>query len=200
MSESTTSLDEAFEWLANVYNINGAINHPSELHGLIVGELSGGLLRHQDSWLDLALEHMGVEHLNIEKQPNLKEDLYTYYQDVASGIEQDSSAFGIMLPDDDYPLTERVEALGLWVRGFLEGIAIAANTGLNQVDDDLKEILQDLVDISQLDARTEGSETGEKELFEVSEYVRIGVLNLYAEFNEPDLPEQQDEAPQPTLH
>lgn len=181
---SEIKLDDDFEWLANVYNQNSAINHPSELHGIIVGELAGNLKRQGDSWLEITLDHMGVDELNLERQPNLEKELVAFYEKVLEGIDADSSSFNMLLPDDSYALPERIDALAVWVSGFLEGLAMAQSNALGSVDDELREILQDLVEISQLDSRVEVSETGEKEFFEVCEYVRIGVLNLYAEFNE----------------
>ncbi|WP_156491685.1 UPF0149 family protein, partial [Oleiphilus sp. HI0123] len=96
-------------------------------------------------------------------------------------------------PDDDYVLSERLEAMVLWVRGFLEGIAISASERLNSASKDLEEILKDLVEICQLDPRVEPTEEGEREFFEVVEYVRVGVLNLYAEFNQPEVEDSTEE-------
>ena len=193
--------DSDFDWLANVYNSHGAFNHPSELHGLVLGTLSGGLRWSDDEWLQQIVEHMGVEKLDVERQAHLQEDLIEYYSATDQELEQDSGTFALLLPDDDFPLHERAEALSFWVRGFLEGIAIAANAKLVEINPDLQEILRDFVAISQLDARVESSETGEKELFEVSEYVRVGVLNLYAEFNAPAMPsEATSSEKKPTLH
>lgn len=189
-----------FDWLANVYNSHSAFNHPSELHGLMFGELSGGLRREGPEWIAMVIEHMGVEQLDTSRQTNIENDLIDFYQRVDDQVEQDSSAFTLLLPDDEYALTERVESLGLWVRGFLEGLAIAAQGALNKVSEDLQEILRDFVEISQLDSRVPESEEGEREFFEICEYVRIGVLNLYAEFNQLPEVEEGDESAQPTLH
>ncbi|MDX1450914.1 MAG: UPF0149 family protein [Oleiphilaceae bacterium] len=190
--------DTEFDWLANVYNSHAAINHPSELHGLLMGQLAGGERLEPEQWLSQVVEHMGVEQLATDKQPGLLDDLVSFYEHVDDEIAQDSTSFTLFLPDDEYALTERLEALALWVRGFLEGIAIAASERLAQIDEDLQEILRDMVDISQLDERVSASEEAEREFFEICEYVRVGVLNLYAEFNEPSVPEETP--PSPTLH
>lgn len=191
-----------FEWLANVYNLNSAINHPSELHGILIGELAGAARRSNDEWLELCLEHMGLEELNLEKQPGALRDLQAFYDRSIESIDSDSANFELCLPDDSYPISERGEALGLWVSGFLEGLAIARGKSLTSVDDDLKEILRDLVEISQLDAGLERSESAERDFFEVCEYVKIGVLNLYAEFNEPVAIENTEDKADasPTIH
>jgi len=178
--------DTDFDWLANLYNRHGAINHPSELHGMMIGEIVGAMRRTSGDWIAQVLEHMGIEELDSDRQANVAEDLIAFYQKTGESIDKDSSSFALLLPDDDYSLPERIDSLVVWVRGFLEGIAVAASGQLNKADEDLQEILRDLVEICQLDSRVEQDEAGEKEFFEIAEYVRIGVLNLYAEFNQPD--------------
>ncbi len=176
-------LDSQFDWLANIYNAHGAINHPSELHGLMLGEIVGNLRRTATDWLKQVYEHMGVEKLDEERYARATEDLISFYQQTAESIDKDSSAFTMLLPDDDYSLSERLDSLVLWVRGFLEGIAISASERLSKLDKDLQEILKDFVEICQLDSRVDQTEESEKEYVEIQEYVRIGVLNLYAELN-----------------
>ncbi len=206
--ENEDGQESDFDWLANVYNRQGAINHPSELHGLLMGEITGGIQRTANDFLAQVLEHMGVDELNVAAQANVAEDLLGFYCKVSEGVDKDSSSFVLLLPDDDYALPERLESLVLWVRGFLEGLAISASERLNAAPKDLEEILRDLVEICQLDPRVEPSEEGEREFFEVAEYVRIGVLNLYAEFNQPALEGEEaakadvsDTDPKsPTLH
>jgi yecA family protein len=196
--------DSQFDWLANIYNSHGAINHPSELHGLMVGEIVGSLRRTASDWLNQVLEHMGVESLDNERHANVTEDLLGFYAHSLEDMDKDSSSFILLLPDDDYALSERVESLVVWVRGFLEGIAISASDRLQKMDSELKEILKDFVDICQIDTRVKQDESGEKEFFEISEYIRIGVLNLYAELNEPIADSSSDDisldSGSPTLH
>ncbi|KZY43400.1 hypothetical protein A3732_14385 [Oleiphilus sp. HI0050] len=191
--ENEEAQESDFDWLANVYNRQGAINHPSELHGLLLGEITGGIKRTANDFLAQVLEHMGVDELNVAAQANVVEDLLAFYSQVSEGIDKDSSSFTLLLPDDDYVLSERLEAMVLWVRGFLEGIAISASERLNSASKDLEEILKDLVEICQLDPRVEPTEEGEREFFEVVEYVRVGVLNLYAEFNQPEVEDSTEE-------
>lgn len=199
--------DTQFDWLANIYTRHGAINHPSELHGLMLGEIVGGLRRTASDWLNEVLKHMGVESLDDQRYANVTEDLLAFYAKELESIDKDSSSFIMLLPDDDYALSERIESLVVWVRGFLEGIAISASERLQKMDSDLHEILQDFVEICQIDPRVDQDESGEKEFFEISEYIRIGVLNLYAELNEPSIEEsestngvKQNSATTRTLH
>lgn len=196
--------DNQFDWLANIYNRHGALNHPSELHGLMIGEVTGSLRRADADWLNQVLEHMGVESLDEERYANITNDLKAFYNLTLESIDKDSSSFAMMLPDDDYELSERIESLIVWVRGFLEGLAISASDRLQGLDPELQEILKDFVEICQIDTRVEQDEDGEKEFFEISEYVRIGVLNIYAELNEPEIDQTQQDSSiepiSPTLH
>ena len=68
-------LDSQFDWLANIYNSHGAINHPSELHGLMLGEIVGGLKRTSADWMNQVLEHMGIEALDEQRYANASNDL-----------------------------------------------------------------------------------------------------------------------------
>lgn len=113
--ENEEAQESDFDWLANVYNRQGAINHPSERHGLLLGEITGGIKRTANDFLAQVLEHMGVDELNVAAQANVVEDLLAFYSQVSEGIDKDSSSFTLLLPDDDYVLSERLEAMVLWL-------------------------------------------------------------------------------------
>jgi yecA family protein len=179
----TTQQDSDFDWLASVYNSQGAINHPSELHGLMTGYLSAGYHFRAEEWLDQVRIHMGIEEFDTSRQVRLEQDLIRYYQDNLELIEQNISAFQILLPDDDYSLSERTESLSVWVRGYLEGVALAAGPRLTAATA-LQEVIRDLVAVTQLDPRVGEDEGAEKDFFEVSEFVRVSVQTVFAELND----------------
>ena len=197
---TVNSDDSDFDWLANIYTLHGAINHPSELHGLLIGHLAGACHLNKSEWLSLVLDHMGADAFDETRQVHVKQDLDEYRDSIDKELESDSSSLILLLPDDDYALSERAEALAIWVRGFLEGIALAAGARLGQVDSELQEIVRDLVNISQMDTRVSEGEVGEREFFEVAEYVKVGVLNLYADFNQPASNDIDGADQAPTLH
>lgn len=177
--------DAGFDWLANVYTHHGAITHPSELHGLTIGEFAGGLRRQAQEWPAMVAQHMEVESLDTSRQTHLIKDLQDFYQHELNLVDNDTESFALLMPDDDYPMQERAEALIAWISGFLEGLSTAAGSTLVTVDAELQEVLRDFVEITQLDTAILQDETTEKELFEVCEYVKIGVLSLFGLFNPP---------------
>ncbi|MCP5162567.1 MAG: UPF0149 family protein [Hahellaceae bacterium] len=179
MSEQSVA---RFELLANIYSRYGAINHPSELHGLLVGRLSGGKRATPEQWQSEVIAHMAVEleGNEIDLDTKLIADIF---DEALTQLQSTSFEFELMLPDDEYSLSERIEALGVWVRGYLEGLALSAGKRLMKLDKELQELLRDLVAITQIDDETEDSEEGEKEWMEIAEFVRIAALTLFAELN-----------------
>ncbi|MFD2231116.1 UPF0149 family protein [Alkalimarinus sediminis] len=198
MTDFNVEQESDFDWLANFYASQGAINHPSELHGLLIGRLSGGERLNADEWLKLVVEHMGLEQLvQDEKSERALTNLVDLYSNNVQQLEDLAMGFSLVLPDDEFILNQRVEALGMWVRGFLEGLALSAQGQLQSADKDIQELLRDLVAISQIDDQAEDSEEGEKEINEIIEYVRIGVVTVFSEFNGEEAPEESQDK---TLH
>lgn len=198
MTDFNIEQESDFDWLANFYASQGAINHPCELHGLLIGRLAGGERLNADEWLKLVVEHMGLEQLvQDDKSERALTNLVELYSNNVQQLEDMAMGFSLVLPDDEFILTQRVEALGMWVRGFLEGLALAAKGQLKTADADIQELLRDLVAISQIDDQAEDSEDAEKEINEIIEYVRIGVVTVFSEFNGQEEP---DENQSKTLH
>jgi uncharacterized protein YgfB (UPF0149 family) len=204
MSESHFEFEESdFDWLANLYARNNGFNHPSELQGLLVGHLSAGGRYTQDEWFHIVCDHMGLESPEeAVLQPNTLDHLQEIYHQNEARLNSSEMDVELLLPSDSFELSQRLEGLGAWARGFLEGVALCAGEGLAQADADIQELIRDFVNISQIayhkeDEGAEGSM--EVEFMEVCEYVRVGVMTIFDEFNEPD-PTSNQMKPKPTLH
>lgn len=194
-----------FDLWSDLHGRHGAINHPSELHGLLAGELAAGERLSSERWENLALEHLGCDRLE-EQQADEQGDeqvspralLHAFYAATLAALQSEDMDFQLLLPAEQAPLNQRLEALSNWVRGFLEGMARAAGDGLSQAPDDIRELIRDFVAISQVESDADdGEEDGDRDIEELSEYIRVGVLNVFAEFNHPQPDSQPD---QQTLH
>lgn len=194
---SNFDLESEFDRLACFYTQHAAINHPSKLHGLLTGTLSGGQRLASAQWLSMVLEHMGAEQFSGDAE-NPEQMLKSLYDYVLMSLDAAGMEFQPMLPDDETQISERLEALGLWIRGFLEGLALSVGEQLVNASEDIQELLRDLVSISQVDADVDDSEENERELLEVSEYLRVAVMNIFAEFNSRS--KGQGDASLKTLH
>ncbi len=178
-----------FDLWSDLHSRHSAINHPSELHGLLTGELAAGERLSSERWEDLALEHLGCDQILEQMgddQPTPRALLHGFYATTLAALQSDNMDFRLLMPAESSPLGQRLEALGTWVRGFLEGMARAAGDALSRAPDDIRELMQDFVAITQVEVDADDSEDGEREFEEITEYVRIGVLNIFAEFNRPE--------------
>lgn len=91
--------------------------------------------------------------------------------------------FQLLLPDDDVGLPERVAALALWCQGYLYGLAQGGIRQFDGLPGDCAEILEDFLELTK--ARSDDdTENSERDFFELSEYVRVGVQLVFEELTE----------------
>ncbi|ARU55078.1 MAG: YecA family protein [Pseudomonadales bacterium] len=182
--------DEYFDFdeLTDIYQAHKSFNPPSEIHGIWCGRIAGGAKLQNHDVLRSILEHMGVDHLESSASEHFVLELY---RKLESQVQGDDMNLALLLPDDDFTVSERVHSLTLWVSGFLEGVALEKGRILSEQDDDIQELLRDLVEISQIDTEVEDDEASEVQLIEVVEHVRMAVLTLYVDLN-PGQPSVQE--------
>lgn len=181
------SVTTDFETWANLYVRHGAFNHPAELHGALAGQLAAGQRLSEARWLGLAAEHIGTENLlpGADGSPAAAEFFAAVYDETLSGLQSDQMDFRLLLPGDEALMGERLFALSAWVRGFLEGMARAGGERLADAGTEIRELIEDFVAISQVEDDVDEEEQADNEgqWAEVSEFVRIGAMTVFAEFN-----------------
>ncbi len=152
---------------------------PSELHGCLSGLLAGG--ENSDSAAGLA----GLNQaLDVDLHGELASLAMQLYQVTGAALADEEFDFHPLLPDDDAELDVRVLSLGSWCRGFLAGYAralSAASRGDQALATDSSEILRDIAQISQagVDEDDMPENESEENYFEIVEYLRFAVLNVY---------------------
>ena len=104
--------------------------------------------------------------------------------DTATGLEGDSFAFSLLLPDDNEALTTRAAAFADWCRGFLSGLGQAGIADLSMLGEDARGFLNDLERFGTLDVSGDGGEDDERALTELTEFTRIGALIVHADARE----------------
>ncbi|MBU2953356.1 UPF0149 family protein [Marinobacter sp. F3R08] len=199
MSESDTSgaaRAAEFERWANVFTAHKAFSHPSELHGVLCGRLAAGSRIEEPQWLAMVCEYMGLPEGAAEESDDLAPFMSKAYEQTLALLKSSDMSFHPLLPDDDYAIAQRLEALVAWVRGFLEGMALSAGESLGQAPEEIRELIEDMVAISQLSDDEEADDESEQQLLEITEYVRLGALAVFTEFNAPEAPKSDS----PTLH
>ena len=95
---------------------------------------------------------------------------------VIATLKDDMFIYKPFLPDDETSLTKRAAALAEWSTGFVSGFGAG---GANKLGDECDEFMRDLIEISKMETVSEHDEDGESALFELVEYIRIGVQMVY---------------------
>ena len=165
-----------FDQLSNALVAAALEINPAEIQGTLAGLLSANAQFNIKAWLQFLANQYGVEAWPAELEATF-ELLYCQMQK-----QQTSGYFSavLLLPDDDYPLAERAESLGLWCQAFIS--SFGQNLPKQQLSEMVKEVLQDFAEISLIGA-PDDSEESEKLYADIVEFVRLAWLNISSELN-----------------
>jgi len=174
-----------FDEIAQALAAAGSAVHASEAHGCLCGAAcvrrDYGLAEWQDE---------------IFPDATAGEDdrLATLRARTAAALAGGQMEFEPLLPDDEQPLSVRVEALSAWCHGFLYGFGAAGTAGGARLPGDVAEVLADLAKFSQAGAvGSESPEVEEDAYIELVEFVRAAVQLVYD-----DLAAQRASQPPPS--
>lgn len=179
----------SFEELNHLLIPLGALNSPSELHGMLCGKLCGGKRLSGEEWLNESLEFMDVitneqEGVVGDHEGRGQKALARLYPVVLAQLNDDQFSFQLLLPDEAADLDRRSQALGEWCHGFLTGFGSAGLDPTTQFTPESADCLRDLAAIAQIgDGADEEDLEAENHLAEIIEYVRVAALTLFMEFN-----------------
>lgn len=157
------------DWNAHFEGIE-EISSPSELHGLLTGIVCVTEAPTREQWSQI------LTTLNV---PELSEDalvlLTDEAEDVVHAISDDELDYLPMLPDDEHPLQERVQALSDWCAGVVLGFGLASG----HIRDDERELIENLQDIAAVEFEdSDNDEEGESSYEELYEFVRLIPVSL----------------------
>ena len=157
------------DWNAHFEGIE-EISSPSELHGLLTGIVCVTEAPTREEWSQI------LTTLNV---PELSEDALTLLtdeaEDVVHAISDDELDYLPMLPDDEHPLQERVQALSDWCAGVVLGFGLASG----HVRGDERELIEHLQDVAAVEFEdSDNDEEGESSYEELYEFVRLIPVSL----------------------
>ena len=159
----------------------GAIVALAELHGGVCGALCVGGAPAARRWV---AELLDDEPLTASPAA-LADDLEELVDTSVKMLDDRELAFEPLLPGDDAPLAEQVEALAAWCRGFSSGVATTRAVADRATERDaLAEILRDFAEIGRAGLSEEeaaGVDQPDFALAEIHEYVRVSVQILFEE-------------------
>ena len=152
----------------------GAEAPASACHGFLCGQICASEFPDEELWM----EFLDVQRRDDATAEHVYEGVRSLAADIESQFQQEDFGFQLLLPDDDQGLAERVDALGEWCNGFLQGFTLGAEQLDAAMTEDCREVLDDLAVIANVSVEQPG-DGDEGELVEVVEYVRVGVMTLF---------------------
>jgi uncharacterized protein YgfB (UPF0149 family) len=150
----------------------------SEFQGILSGMICGGLKATDSSWKRTILEVGNDGNQLPESAQKVLEDINVIS---ARAFREEDFLTPILLPDEDYPLIDRLEALTLWAQGYLLGFGLQhGNQPVTGAE--INESLQDISDISQLDVVVDNDEESQAAFITLLEHIKVAVKVIYLEF------------------
>lgn len=170
-------MEDIYDPINNSLQLVGALMDAAEAHGILCGILCTSQSYQEEIWLRHILSDTAIEDGLVSQCQRQLLLLKKYTVEQLNSVNDE---FMPLLPSDDSPLSQRVQALGGWCEGFLFGIGL---TGIDtkSLPNEVKDFIDDIISISRV-APIENSEEYEKDYMEIVEYLKVGVIILYEEF------------------
>ena len=176
-----------YQEIADVLESAGAGGDASEAHGTLCGLLCGSSEDLPESWIENTLAD-GREEASVAPV-DAQALLARVYQATCESLGGDEMSFRPLLPGDSEAIESRLESLAAWAQGFLDGLAVRGLREIDDLDGEIREFLEDLVEISRVEADADDDpESSEADYSELVEYVRVGVQLIFDQARPPTRP------------
>lgn len=150
---------------------------PAEVHGMITGTVSVPGARAPGSLL--------FGRAAVTATPEIETFLRlvaALQEDVGARLQGSDFEFQPLLPGTDVELSEQVDALASWARGYILGLAASGISDPKRLEGEVGEFLLDANRISEAEMDDDETvEQQEREIAEIVEYLRAGVQLVYDE-------------------
>lgn len=155
----------------------------SETHGLIAGMSSLYLPENSNAWQNILLAELECSDISAQDW-----DVFSSLREqVLMELGSEEYEFELLLPDDEDSLEERLEAIALWCRGYLTGLALAGLSTTELNNQLVQEVVEDLSQIANMSIETENKQEAEFDYMQLVEYVKVAAHNINLELQEKEL-------------
>ena len=170
------------ESMPNYEDISLALNntllklHPSQVHGLVSGILSGNP-KSSAAWEELVTGGKDTDTTH--------ELLQSLFDASAKQFNEFLFEFQLLLPPDSDGLPARAEALTLWCQGYLTGLKLAEVQIVSREPGEVTEAINDLIEIAKMNYEdVVAGEEDEEAYVELIEYVRMAAILIYQDIQD----------------
>ncbi len=163
-----------------------------QLAGMLHGLVSHGFVPEQGNWHQQLSEFLNSgDPLEQEALSGLEQLLAFTQKD----YQADSFSIDLIIPEDDYPLEQRLVALAEWAQGFMTGYGLIKQE--KPLTGDAEEAMQDLSQIALLDSEAEDNEELEQAYMTICEHVKMSAQIIFIA-NQPETTTASE--PNPSIH
>jgi yecA family protein len=165
--------------MRSLTNINSE-STPSEAHGLLCGLLCGNEKLEVNEWITHLAPELSSGDLLAEEAQQL---LGLCFKETIAALADNNLKFYPLLPDDEETAVN-LEAIAQWAQGFLMGLSLAGIKEFSNYAEDVTEFVESMAAISgAYNYELAGDESDEEAVFEMIEFIRMGVLLVNEEMN-----------------
>jgi uncharacterized protein YgfB (UPF0149 family) len=154
----------------------------AENHGVLCGLLCARGPEVERAWIDLLRDEQEEAAMAVaEPEAGVAAwaDLSRLYRETIGQLRDEGFVFSLLLPDDSQPLQLRAEAMTEWCQGFLYGLAAGGLVDYSVLPEEVREIAEDIVEISRATTDADEGESDEAAYSELIEYLRVGVILVF---------------------
>ncbi|GGW28715.1 MULTISPECIES: UPF0149 family protein [Halomonadaceae] len=167
-----------FSDVADVFLLHGSMQSPAFLDGRLCGLLA---LRDvsAEGWLEEVCLGLGVEQPRDQASA---ERLLGWRRQTLEALSASDMNYAPLLPDELFSLAEQAQGLKEWTLGFMEVVEeVADDTLRERWSQTLREAIEDLAGLSQIETDIDDSPDNENDLFALTEHARMAAMLLYTE-------------------
>lgn len=182
----------SYEALVALFEQHDLMASAVEAHAVVCGLVCGGCSLDGKTWVphlnDLINDGFGLP-------APVRQMMTALYEEVVARLMA-SKGVELLLPPDEAPLDERIDALVEWSQAFLAGFGVVQQE-LGKASEELQEMIRDIANITQVSGELDQEdEENEAAFLVLYEHVKLGVMMAFEECGKrPITPSQA-----PTLH
>lgn len=167
-----------FSDVADVFLLHGSMQSPAFLDGRLCALLALKDVS-AEAWLDEVCLSLGVDQ---PKDQASAERLLGWRKQTLEALSASEMNYMPLLPDELFSLAEQAQGLKEWTQGFVEVLDEVVDDALRQRwSQTLREALDDLPALSQIETDIDDSPENENDLFALTEHARMAAMMLYTE-------------------
>lgn len=167
-----------FDACCHALFVAGLVVSPVTLQGGLCGKLGGGQILSDEALFAFLSD---LTEVPVSSLVAVQDMVHKLYLDTLAQVQEQQGLVALLLPDDDEPLSARIEALSDWCRSYLSGLGQSGLSGDTALAADVSEAMRDLAAIALADPESRIDEDGEANYAELVEFVRVAISLIYAE-------------------